>query len=184
MGRVNRGVRLALGAGVFAIVGASVGVAGSALAASGHSQTRAVHNVPATPAAFAKETLEATYIEHGDSSTAEAAGFFPIDPSHSIKCGAKAGKTCTIEINASVEGGDTTTASNQVALPWEIDGTFVGLGGPYIGETAADGSFSEFTYSDFQQGVTPGTHTVQVFGYSTNGLTLAYWSITYQVFQP
>jgi hypothetical protein len=184
MGRVNRRVRLALGAGVFAVVGASVGVAGSALAASGRSPTRAVQNAPATPAVFAKETLKATYIEHGDSKTAESAGFFAVDPSDSITCGAKAGKTCSIEVTASVQGGSITTAGNTVALPWQLDGNYVGLFGPYIGETEVDGGYSEFTYSDFEQGVAPGTHTVQTFGYSVDGFTLGNWSITYQVYWP
>jgi hypothetical protein len=59
-----------------------------------------------------------------------------------------------------------------------------GLGGPVLGQTLPKEGTSDISYSDFEQGVTPGTHTVQSFVGSDHGLDVFYWTITYQVFAP
>jgi hypothetical protein len=185
MGRVNRRVRLALGAAVFVLVAAGVGVArSSVLAASGRSAASVLQRTPEAPAAFAKEALKATYIEHGTSGRTESGGAFTaIDPGGSVTCGAKAGKTCTVQVNMSIQLGGSTDTGNRVAFWWKV-GSSGANNATFVGETLTDADFTNFSYSDFVQGVTPGTYPVQSFVSSDDGVTVEYWTITYQVFEP
>jgi hypothetical protein len=183
---VSRRVRLALGASVIAIAAAGIGVAGGAVfAASAHSRASVVQGAT-TSGAITKETLKATYVEDGDAGATESAEtYLPIDPVDTISCPAAKGHTCTVEMTISLEASSPTGhAGNDLAVPWKINGTFTGLDGPWLGETSTDETQSEYVYSDFEHGLTPGNHTVQAFAFSLYGIDIADWSITYEVFLP
>ncbi len=137
--------------------------------------------------ALKKEVLEGSYVESGDPFESIPAGSLTtaIDPLNKIKCPAPAGKTCTIEDTVSLQEGEgPDDADNLMAAPWQVDGTFVGEGGPFFTSAPADGAFAGGTWTDIDEGVTPGNHKVQTFAYSIDGATLGYWTITYNVYEP
>jgi hypothetical protein len=177
---------IALTAGVgLATGGFGLGGAGAA-AGPGITGTPspAVAALPASKPAALK--LLDTYTEEGNATLALSAGVLaPIDGVNKISCPVPAGQTCTIISTVSIQEGSTTgDADNYMADASELDGSqFDGLGGAFNTVAPADGSYAGGTWTETQPGVTPGKHKVQTFGYSSDGATLYYYTITYQLYQ-
>lgn len=196
MATSGKRVRWMVGASAVAVtvvIGLGTGAFGSGVSAAATKQARSsavtVHKVvpevvPATGPK--KEVLEATYIESGTSGVSLPASTpVAIDALHAITCPAPAGATCTITNTVSIqEGLGPNYADNNMAAPWQLDGAYVGEGGPFFSSAPADGSYAGGTWTDADYGVTAGKHHVQTFAYSVDGATLANWTITYKVYEP
>jgi hypothetical protein len=190
-------VRSICGGSVIALT-AGVGLAsggfglGGAFAADGPATTgTAPASSPAvSPAAGSTATSEklvATYIEEGSANVAlPASTLTAIDAVNKIPCPAAAGKTCTFVATTSIqESSSTGDVDNYIAEAAELDGNqFDGIGGPFFAAAPTDDSYAGGTWTETQTGVTPGKHKVQTFGYSEDGATAGFYTITYQVYEP
>jgi hypothetical protein len=139
---------------------------------------------PQAPPGVKKQTLVGTYVESGnaDNETLGANATVPLDGVNN-KLACPAGHTCTITSTISVQVVDHGAHTNNlVALPWQIDGTSAGEGGPFVGTTSTSGLLGGFTWTDQQAGVAAGKHTVQSFVLTQQGGSLFSWTVIYNVY--
>lgn len=176
-------VTVAIGLGAVALVG-DISAAAAKAPAKASAVTSRSYARPLTH--LTNEVLKATYVESGNPDTSlPASTEVAIDPVNTIKCPAAAGGTCTITDTVSLqEYNGPAYGDNYMAAPWQVNGTTVGLGGPFFTVAPSDGGYAGGTWTDFDHGVTPGKHHVQTFAYSDDGANLGYWTITYSVYEP
>ncbi len=176
-----RSVRLA--AITLAAAGLVVGGGATAAFASHASSHPASHAASANPhvarpnvAAATAEKAGTTYFVNGYLGTTVSSGFAAVDGLTSIKCA----KTCTIEVDQNVQV-ISSDSSNRWAICTEIDGTYIG-NCPYLGyaPTAFYGTGTWLQSATLAK----GTHKVQDFVYSDDGLDVDTYSFAYRVFTP
>jgi hypothetical protein len=125
--------------------------------------------------------LLATFLTQGVPETAEGAEvFFTIDSPTTFYCPNRTGCTLVITQNVEVNGGDAS--GNLWAIGCNVDSVSV-CDGYWQGETLVDGNYSTGTELSTLS-VTRGSHTVNSWVYSFDGLTLAYYNISYQLYIP
>jgi hypothetical protein len=144
------------------------------------SQSNGANVQPFAPGAK-KLTLLGTYVESGEGGSLAASTLTAIDSVNKLTC--PAGQTCTITDTISVEmAAATTDASDQFASAWQLDGSYTGEEGPYIGELPTDQKYVGGTWTDRESGVSAGKHTVQSFAYAEDGASLGNWTVTYCIY--
>jgi hypothetical protein len=142
-------------------------------------------NVPAviTDSPRAKEqTLIGTYIESGSGGGAALSPgtLTALDSVNKLTC--PAGQTCTITDTISVNVGGNSTAGNEIATAWELDGTVTGFGAPFLTELPTDANYVGGTWTSEESGVAAGKHKVQSFVYALDGGGLGIWTVTYNLY--
>ncbi len=129
-------------------------------------------------------TLYATYVKYNNTVTFKGTGYAQLDDASTVTC--PEGGSCLIEFDQFVEVGGSGS-DNPWAICSTLDGNlvsepscpwqgFVNFGGNYFWKSASGFQFAG--------GVSPGTHTVQTFIYSQDGVTVGIWALKYQVYQP
>jgi hypothetical protein len=111
------------------------------------------------------------------SGTSESAGLFAIDSPLEFTCHLP----CTLEIEQSAQLGYVDYTSNEVDLGALLDGSLTLF--PIVGETATDYSYTSFNYTQ-SFSLKPGTHTVQSYGESSDGVYLGFYHMNYRVYVP
>jgi hypothetical protein len=89
---------------------------------------------------------------------------------------------CTLEIEQSIQVNDGDSTVNWWSGVVQVDGSYLPYS-PYIGETPSDGSYVVGTVNQ-STWLAPGTHTVQSFVYSLDGLTVEDYHMNYRVYVP
>ncbi len=122
-----------------------------------------------------------TFAKYSNSIKFVGAGDQPLDTgATTITCPGPG--SCLIEIDDFVQIG-SNAADNLWSICAKVDGVYVDTPyGPYQGYTHIAGQYL-YSVGSFVQFavVSPGTHTVQTFIYSQDGLTESIWSISYKV---
>lgn len=168
--------------GVGRYVSAQDDAAGKAPSAGAVSASAAL---AAPLVAAVNHSLQRTYISSGTDNGASFPGSFvftAVDSPQSVSCPGTSG-TCTIQADHWVEMQGSTT-SNEAAVCLAVDGVFDSNCGFLEDKIPPDLSWLQVTSSHAMSGVHLGTHTVQTFAGSTNGMNVAYFNINYRVYRP
>src|SRR5437899_6879440 len=137
------------------------------------------HAIPAIPDVSTNEVLGRNYLTSGSPATPIPAGVSVEDAGISFSC-PKA--TCTLVVDSWATTCCPTSLPNNRSLCLSVDGTIV-AGCYYLGESAADGSFSaEVDFSQWP--VTQGAHTAFTYIYSDTGEVLETYHNTYRLYVP
>jgi hypothetical protein len=132
--------------------------------------------------AIVATVLKKTYISSGAPNLFVPAGTYTtLDSGTTVTCPGPG--TCTLLVDAWATSGGTVTAGNERALILIVDGEHGGFGG-YLGEDAADGTYSSMTDLDAPATITAGKHTVSIQAYSRFSTTIAYYRTIYRVYKP
>ena len=138
-----------------------------------------VRGIAAPPVTTGKEILNRTKILSGSSGVALPTGSFVVIDGVNLACPSPG--TCTysaenwLQVNAS--------ATSNWAILTQIDGTFIGQGGPYLGTVGTD--FVGGSWSDTGTGFTPGNHLVQTVGFMRDQPGTAFnYNFVYHVYKP
>jgi hypothetical protein len=78
--------------------------------------------------------------------------------------------------------GGNSTAGNEIATAWELDGTVTGFGAPFLTELPTDANYVGGTWTSEESGVAAGKHKVQSFVYALDGGGLGIWTVTYNLY--
>jgi hypothetical protein len=133
--------------------------------------------------AIAATVLKKTYISSGSPYLSVPGGTFTtLDPGTTVTCPGPG--TCTLVVDAWATSGENTSAGNQRALVLVVDGAASGFGGPYLGEDAADGSYSSMTDLDAPVKIKEGKHTVSIQAISFYGTTIPFYRTIYKIYKP
>lgn len=108
------------------------------------------------------------------------AGFVALDVPTVLQC--KKTTSCIYEVLQYFQGS-SSTASNRFALCTTLDGVYMPAPNcAYLGLIPNDGFFHGGAFAGMQLSVPPGTHTLQTFLYTDNGVTVANWGVVYNVY--
>jgi hypothetical protein len=133
--------------------------------------------------AIVATVLKHTYISSGTPNLSIPAGTFTtVDSGTTVTCPAPG--TCTLVVDAWATSGGNATPGNQRALILLVDGNYSGFGGPYLGEDAADGTYSAMTDLDGPVKIKAGKHKVSIQADSFYGTTIAFYRTIYKVYKP
>jgi len=134
------------------------------------------------PPAAVKHAGQGVYINTGNVGTTVAGGTYTaVDAPITVLCPGTTG-TCLLQADEWLQTGQGSTAGNEFALCFYVDGSSIGSCW-YNGSTPADGTYVMGSTSAGKT-VTHGSHTVQTFVYSANGAYLSYYNNTYRVYKP
>lgn len=137
---------------------------------------------PSAPVVIFNRKLSSTSISLGTDVVDLSSGRQAIDSPLNFTCPSGG---CTITAEIHVQVGFNTTAGNPLSLCAELDGAFMPPGGcPNVLTLPTDDSFVAESFTFAQSGVTAGHHTVQGFLSTTDGITLANYTITYRLYTP
>jgi hypothetical protein len=137
------------------------------------------HAVPLIPDVSTNEVLARNYLTSGTPNVTILSGFNVEDAGISFSCPRT---TCTLVAESWATTGAPNAQPNNRALCLAVDGNIVGPCA-YLGESAADGSFSqEIAFNQFQVGT--GSHTAFMYIYSDTGEFLYTYQNTYRLYTP
>lgn len=127
--------------------------------------------------------LVSTHLVEGNgfSTAIPAATFTPIDTPLTVNCPGPG--TCTLLTNQWV-ATNGSTASNNFAICFYVDGSVIPNGCYYTNDTPSDGTFDQGGTSSWDIGVTAGHHTVATVVYSNNGCNYQEYQFQYLVYKP
>jgi len=117
-----------------------------------------------------------TYFVHVPGTT-EPAGPSALDSGTTFKCWLP----CTLEVEQNVQVGNNTKTGNTWGLGVMLDGSLVAT--PFVGEAPTDTSYVIGTYV-YTTSLDPGTHTVQSWIDTDDGLVLGFNNLTYRIYVP
>jgi len=139
----------------------------------------------APPGVAVSHSVKGIYLASGTDNGASFPGNYTltaVDTPISVSCPDPSG-TCTIQADHWVEM-QGSSLSNEAAVCLAVDGVFDNNCGFLEDKIPPDLSWLQVTSSHATSGVRPGTHTVQTFAESTNGMNVAYFNINYRVYKP
>ena len=130
--------------------------------------------------------LEGTYIDHGYDEAGQAipggSVRTAVGPVVAVSCPGTSG-TCTIQANHFIQVGHGSATGNQYTVGFYVDGVANG-DEQILGSTPPDGTYSIGATSEFQSGVTPGAHSVQVYIYSLDPTYVFNYTTNFEVYKP
>jgi hypothetical protein len=125
--------------------------------------------------------LKFTAISSGNLGATVPAGFAPVDAATNLRCPGT--RTCTFEADQNLQVFSST--STAWAICTSVDGNFMAEPScPYLGLAGGTGFFQTGTFAQSMSGITPGTHSVQTFVYSDNGLDVYNYAFVYHIYTP
>jgi hypothetical protein len=143
------------------------------------SSASSVRGAAAPPVTTGKETLNRTKILSGSSGVALPTGSFVVIDGVNLVCPGPG--TCTYSAENWLQVNNSAT-SNWAILT-QIDGTFIGQGGPYLGTVGTD--FVGGSWSDTGTSVPAGNHLVQTVGFMRDQPGTAFnYNFVYHVYKP
>ncbi|HMH00903.1 MAG TPA: hypothetical protein VK555_05780 [Terriglobales bacterium] len=137
------------------------------------------HAVPLIPDLSTNELLAKNYLTSGSPNVLLSSGFNFEDAGISFSCPRT---TCTLVAESWATTGVPNAQPNNRALCLAVDGSIVGPCA-YLGESAADGSYSEESAQNQWQ-VGTGAHTAFMYIYSDTGEYLYTYQNTYRLYAP
>jgi hypothetical protein len=159
-------------AGAYGVFSDAKASADSAASALGNNNSPAT----LTPATVLKKTRFA----FGDSGANLPVGTFVLIDGTTLTCPGTSG-TCTYSGSNWLQI-DANATSNWTLLT-AVDGTFIGVGGPFLGPVGTD--FSANSWTDARSGFPFGSHTIQTFAYMRDSTATARnYTFEYKVFKP
>ena len=145
------------------------------------SDSEANHALVDPSGTFVAHTLLGTYFTQGCPETiypGPAHNWHGFDNPTTFRCW----RPCTLEVEETVNVGNMTVASNYWALGGRVDGS----GLPNWSWTGTVPSDESWVQGAFNQSIplTPGSHTVQSFIMSTDGVQLGVYHVNYRIYEP
>ena len=137
--------------------------------------------------AVTEHVLAETYLVIGNGgpsgTSVPAATLTPIDSPSTVVCPAIGTDTCTILANQFFQTTGSQT-SNNFAICLYVDDNLIPNSCWFNNDTPNDGTFVQGTASNWETGVSPGSHTVQTFVLSNKGCLYGNYTFQYIVYQP
>ena len=164
---------------IVALAVALAGAYGVFTAQAGMSTASSVRGVSAPPTTTSKETLNRTRILSGESGVALPAGSFVVIDGVNLGCPGPG--TCTYTADNWLQ--IAASATSNWALLTQIDGTFIGQGGPYLGPVGTD--FTGGSWSDVSGRMSSGNHLIQSVAFMRDQPGTAFnYNFVYRAYKP